>query len=109
MGWPPAQEAGGVNWQARYLIELLDDPYSAVRHIAGKALTRLPGFTHFQYDYTLGQDSYTDARRRALAIWSTLAPPKDSAALWFTKGVVDAEKISVLKSRRDNSPVRVNE
>lgn len=109
MGWAPAQEASGTDWQARYLIELLDDPYSAVRYIAGKALNSLPGFRDFNYDYTLGEESYSNARERALQIWSKRPPPKDNPALWFTTGKVDEEKISVLKSRRDNSPVRVNE
>ena len=38
MGWPPAQEASGTEWQAPFLARTLDDSYSAVRYIAGRAL-----------------------------------------------------------------------
>ena len=54
MGWAPAQEASGTDWMAPYLAQLLDDPYDAVRFIAGRSLRTLPGFEAFEYDFVAG-------------------------------------------------------
>ena len=50
-GWKPAQQASQTHWMAPFLAELLNDPYSAVRFIAGRSLESLPGFEKLGYDY----------------------------------------------------------
>ena len=49
MGWKPAQAASGTDWMLPHLAQLLDDPYDAVRFIAGRSLGTLPEFGSFQY------------------------------------------------------------
>jgi Cytochrome c552/Cytochrome c554 and c-prime len=44
MGWAPAQQASGTGWLTPYLALLQKDPYDAVRLIATRSLTTLPGF-----------------------------------------------------------------
>src|SRR5262249_19659675 len=51
MGWRPAQEASGVGWMPPFLAGLLDDPYDAVRFIAGKSLHTLPSNAPIAYDF----------------------------------------------------------
>jgi predicted CXXCH cytochrome family protein len=50
LGWPVALAASGETWQAPILARLLNDTYAAVRVIAGRSLTHLPGFATFVYD-----------------------------------------------------------
>src|SRR5205823_2491003 len=50
MGWKPAQEVAGTSWMPPYLSLLLDDPYDAVRFIAGRSLRSLPAFAEFSSD-----------------------------------------------------------
>ena len=51
MGWQPALEASGNGWQSPLLADTLNDPYSAVRYMAHKALAKQPGFGGFEYDF----------------------------------------------------------
>ena len=51
MGWKPAQAASGTDWMLPHLAQLLDDPYDAVRFIAGRSLRTLPEFRSFEYDF----------------------------------------------------------
>lgn len=51
MGWEPAQQASGTAWMAPVLAQLLDDPYDAVRFIAGRSLRSTPGFRDLPYDF----------------------------------------------------------
>ena len=42
MSWKPALAASGDTWQAAYLSQVLNDPYPAVRHAAGRSLHTEP-------------------------------------------------------------------
>ena len=42
---------------APFLVELLDDNYSAVRHTAIRSLRTLPGFADLAYDYVGSEES----------------------------------------------------
>ena len=44
MGWEPARQASGGDWQAGWLLRTLNDPYSAVRYIAHKAFKPIPAW-----------------------------------------------------------------
>ena len=109
MAWKPARQASGADWQPRYLIELLDDPYAAVRYIAAVALKSFSGFEGLDYNYTGGTSEYSRAKTSALSIWRRLPKPKNAAALLFSGGQIDGKKLMTLKERRDNTPVRVSE
>jgi hypothetical protein len=49
-GWDAAQRASGTPWMEPFVGVLLDDPYDAVRSIAGRSLRTLPGRHGFAYD-----------------------------------------------------------
>jgi hypothetical protein len=68
-GWEPARTASGDAWMGRLLAEILVDPYSTVRYIAGRSLKGLPGFEEFSYDYISPADDRAKARGRALELW----------------------------------------
>jgi predicted CXXCH cytochrome family protein len=65
MGWAAAQEASGSDFIAPYLIELLDDDYSAVRYIAYRSLRTIRGFEDLRYDYVGTQSARWQAQREA--------------------------------------------
>ena len=70
MGWGPAQHASGTDWMAPHLAQLLDDPYDAVRFIAGRSLRTLPEFSSFDYDFAAPVDRRRDAQRRVMTTFS---------------------------------------
>lgn len=65
-GRAEARAASSGAWQARALAELLDDPYAAVRKVAGDALARAPGFRDISYDFTAPPAARRAARDRAI-------------------------------------------
>ena len=69
LGWEPARQASGEEWLAPFLAVTLDDPYTAVRNVAGRSLSKLAGFTNFEYDFLAPQASRTEAVQRALQQW----------------------------------------
>ena len=91
-GLPESRVASGTSWQAPYLAALLDDPYSAVRFIAGRSLRTFPGFSGFEYDFLAAPE-----RRRAA---------RDSVLSRFS---ADRPRIEALLSRRDGRPVSISE
>ena len=71
MGWAPARAASGEDWMAPYLAELLSDPYSAVRSIAGESLQTLPDFADLDYDYVAAKGKVgVEYRVQAQAVWA---------------------------------------
>ncbi len=108
-GWAPAQRASGDDWQAPFLAELLDDPYSAVRFIAFKSLRTLPGFAELDYDYTGSQTHRRNAVENAHQIWRTNRSARTDQALLLSNGSLGLDILKRLKSQRDDQPVRVNE
>jgi hypothetical protein len=124
LGWKPALEISGTDWQAPYLAALLDDPYLAVRFMARRSLRKLPGFDGYQYDF-LGPDADVAAAvDRALTIWrsgistrnTSQSPDQSAPPLQFTHrvllsadGTLDQTKFNRLKSARDDKPVSLAE
>jgi hypothetical protein len=69
MGWPAAQQASGTDWIAPYLSQLLDDPYDAVRFIAGRSLATLPGFASFGFDFVQPPKVRYERQLEAMRVW----------------------------------------
>lgn len=53
LGWKDALAALPPGWGAPWLARSLDDPYAAVRYLAGKSLKRMPGYENLETDYVL--------------------------------------------------------
>ncbi|HVJ13785.1 MAG TPA: multiheme c-type cytochrome [Polyangiaceae bacterium] len=95
LGRPEARRAAGNRSHAAELALLLDDPYSAVRVVAHRALLEQPGFSHFDYDFLAAPDE----RRAAVARARELA-----------KGAtLDQATIAELRARRDETPITLAE
>ena len=113
-GWGAAQEVSGEEWMGRCLTELLDDPYAAVRYIAGRSLKRLPGFEELEYDYVAADDDLAAAKALAMEIWSKRAPARatgkpKSELLLRADGSMDEAWMRGLLNERDNKPVFLRE
>ncbi len=53
LGWEPARKTAGEQWIPPILGALLDDPYAAVRCVAGRSLQPMPGMIPPGYDFVL--------------------------------------------------------
>ncbi len=114
MGWPPAQQASGKNWQGRVLSQLLQDPYDAVRFIAYRSLRTLPGFKGFQYDFLQDPPARKLRSKRALADWvdqrKSVGKSIDlTELLKAPAGSTPAELFDLLLSERDDRRIRWTE
>jgi predicted CXXCH cytochrome family protein len=112
MGWQPAREASRTNWLAPYLATLLEDPYPAVRCIAGRSLKRLPGFESFSYDYVAPSvEELHRSRARALQIWERSAKKPEGGAclLLEPNGVLRQSALEALLKSRDDHTVVLSE
>jgi hypothetical protein len=110
MGWRDATTASGSVWMAPYLVQLLDDPYDAVRYIAERSLRRIPGFEHLEFDFLDTRPVRAPRRDRALEIWRRLNDHESRpAVLLDSDGQLDLDVFSRLLGQRDDRPVRLKE
>ena len=112
MGWPPAQEVSGDQWQAPFLAYLLEDPYDAVRFIAHRSLRSQPGFQDFSYDFVGPAEQRTAARDRALKIWSdgsSEVRPSARKLLLDDESGLQLDILQRLLRERDDRPVNLVE
>lgn len=104
MGWAPAQAASGHQWFAPYLAQLLDDPYSTVRYIAGRSLKSLPEFAAFDFNYIAPSDQRRRAREDATKIWSAFGTlDRSGGQVLVEPGRVHENWAELLKQRNDRS------
>ncbi len=113
LGRPEAREAAGDDWMAGLLSPLLEDPYTAVRYVAGKSLRGLPGFDGFDYDSSASQSQLSVARTQAVERWTTARPsgarrPRMEVFL-KSNGDLDWEAIGEVMRRRDDRHVQLAE
>ena len=114
-GWGPAHEASGREWLAPFLAPLLDDPYAAVRYIAGRSLRRLPGYGDFEYDFLADAEGRESSVEAALLLWASRKDERAadgferSSVLMSEEGVLDVDALDALLSIRDDRPVLLAE
>ncbi len=113
LGWKPTQEAAGTEWQAGLLSEALKDSYSAVRYIAGKSLSRFPGFESFDYDFVDSAENRAARAQQANQQWQAQRPAKaegnPSIEFFDESGFPRETVIQQLLSAQDQTPVRLRE
>jgi predicted CXXCH cytochrome family protein len=109
IGFAPAQQASGADFQIPLLASLLDDPYAAVRRVAFRSLKALPGTGLYDADYPVAEDE----RRRMIEALIREAEARglrrDRRLLVDPRGLFDREAASALASRRDGRPVMIAE
>jgi hypothetical protein len=112
MAWRPAQRASGTGWMAPHLAPLLDDPYDAVRYIAGRSLRTIPGYEAFDYDFVAPQSRRYQAQLTSMAIWdrSREKPGRgDARLLRNPDGSLVVESVLRLLRERNNRRVLLRE
>jgi hypothetical protein len=113
MGWAPARKISGEDWLAPYLGQLLEDPYLAVRYIAGRSLRRLPGFNDLTYDFIGPTHQCAASHQQALAIWQQGKPSKAAPArrqlLMEPNLNLDKEEFNRLLRQRDDRSMDLRE
>ncbi|HVS16551.1 MAG TPA: multiheme c-type cytochrome [Thermoanaerobaculia bacterium] len=72
LGWEPALDASDRRWMPPFLIQLLDDPYDAVRIVAARALKRHPELAGLEVDPLAPPAVRRQAMARALDTWRAL-------------------------------------
>jgi hypothetical protein len=109
MAWPPARKASDGAGMLPLLGVLLDDPYAAVRHVAGRSLRSFPAFAHFDYDDVAAPDPRAPTAPR---VWRLLERGKGVARpelLLTAAGTFDAPTAARIGERRDDRPVHLLE
>jgi predicted CXXCH cytochrome family protein len=110
-GWEAAQSKSGDGWKVPLLAPLLEDPYSAVRLLAYRSLSRL-GYA-FEYDFVGPPQNRASSRRLLLERWKALpvearrAP--EGVAVVDGDGVLREDLLERLLNERDDRPVRIHE
>jgi len=112
MGWEPALEVSGTGWQAPFLIQLLTDPYDAIRFIAHRSLRVHPGFREFRFDHVAAPQDLAIFSRRAHRTWSRTN--RDSVMttgeqLFNEDGSLRQQTFARLLRQRDNRRVTYQE
>ena len=113
MGWKPAQQASGNDWQAAFLAFTLDDPYSAVRMLSSQSLKSLPGFADLKYDFLADAEERRKSKERVLADWRKSTQGRDhpsaQAILLDAAGNLKQARVKQLLDNRDDRAVTIPE
>ncbi len=117
--WEPALAASGTNWVPPVLGVLLDDPYAAVRCVAGRSLRSISILEPAGYDYVVAPGDRPAAH---LTVWQNWLSTQrsDGHGDAFPDGVALVERKSAdqpslrpamerLLQRRDQKKVRLRE
>ena len=107
MGWAPAQQASGTHWLVPYLLDLMDDPYDAVRMIAARTLAVIPGFEPGEFDPLARPVRRAAAAQALRERWAPEPLPPDVAArtLYDAQGRRLTDEVSRLRAQRDDRPL----
>lgn len=112
-GWKDAQEASQHKWMPPFLAQLLQDPYHAVRYIAGHSLRQLPGYESMEYDFLGEAESRAVASLQVLRLWSekqqAIGNAGSRAILIDESGQLLKEEFNRLLKERDDRDVLLNE
>ena len=113
MGWDPALLTSGSGWQTPLLADSLNDPYSAVRYIANKALLKQPGFDSFNYDFVADETNRLEKQKKAMEIWEkiekNIQPVPSDQVLLNPQGLRYNDRVQKLINDRNNRPMRLRE
>ena len=114
MGWKPAREISGNDWQPGWLFRSMNDPYSAVRYIAHKALIIDPRLNKIEFDYTGPLTKRTEQIQNAKDFWTKALLNHDGLTsqpelLIDNQGKPIDIKAKYFESKRNNQPITLQE
>jgi len=114
MGWEPARQASGDNWQSGWLLRTMNDPYSAIRYIAHKSLLVDPHLAKTAFDYTAPLAKRTQQIQDAQAAWEKQLPDLTGVAqqielLIDNRGKPIEAQAKRFETQRNNRPMTLQE
>jgi predicted CXXCH cytochrome family protein len=115
MGWPEAKEAAGDAWMGYFLGHLLDDPYPAVRYLAGHSLSRLSAERALDYDFLGPPEARARIRTGTMDAWRESAEGRGELVgdharrLIGRDGRLDVVTFERLARARDDRPMDLRE
>lgn len=110
LGWEPAREASGENWQIPFLALLLTDDYPAVRFIAHRSLMQIGGYSDISYDSEMPAAQRSQAARAIIERWQSEPAVFDKPNLMINaKGELDQPGMSQLLKQRDQTVISLAE
>lgn len=112
LGWKPALEASGSDWQAPLLAQLLEDSYSAIRFVASQSLMKLPGFTDFKFEFLESPEQLARFKESVIRQWmSTNRTAKTASAAFLQNdaGEFDQSAAAKLLEKQDSKPILISE
>ena len=106
-GWDVARQVSGDEWMAPPLAYTLDDPYSAVRYIAGATLEKIGSSSDNGYDYVAQPVERRAIRDQVLQSWNNqqrdLPEDRGGRCLLLPGGELDQARLLELLRKRDDS------
>lgn len=109
ISWPPSMQAtGGAMNLAPMAATLLEDPYAAVRHQAGRALEELEPFKEMKL-VSAPPKERAGLKAEVLKRWEHQSPSPSPALLVPQRGTLDHKRVEALKAQRDTLPIAVAE
>ena len=113
MGWKPALEASGDDWEAPFLARTLQDPYSAVRFVAWQSLKKLPGYAGFEFDFIADEATREESQRKALDQWVPIKVDQPTGRfdrlLLLPQGKVNESEVRRMLKNQNERPVQILE
>jgi hypothetical protein len=113
VGWKPAQDISGADWQAPFIARLLNDPYGVVRYVSGRSLNTLPNFGELKVDFLAPAEAREDFIDLVVDTWrrKTKLPPSrvGQSVLIADDGSIAEPAVQWLLNHRDNRPVTIKE
>lgn len=109
-GLPHARSTSGESWMAPHLVNLFDDPYSAVRWLAYESLRKQEAFRNLKFDFVGNAQHRAKAKESALQIWRKSDSIATGAPILLnSEGTYNEELAKRLLQNRDNRRIRITE
>ena len=112
LGWQAAQEVSDADWMSRCLIELLNDPYDAVRYIASRSLKSIPEYAAPEYDHLADERQRLVWQAELIKRWnsgSAASQRGTTPRLMIEAGRISQGTWNSLRKLRDESPIFLDE
>jgi len=98
----------GSDFQTPLLATLLDDPYAAVRFVAGRGLVEQGALSPGEYDFLAPRSTRLTIRDAVLSTWNSRRHA-DRSELVHPSGVLDYARLQAELARRDDRPITIAE
>ncbi|MFO0916079.1 MAG: hypothetical protein U0795_24185 [Pirellulales bacterium] len=113
LGWDAARRADFDEWRIPHLLNLMEDPYDAVRAVAMRSLRRVIPDLATDFDYAGSLSDRTREvrllRERFRSVSRAATWEGSSRVLITAEGALDRQRHLDLSRQRDNRPVLLNE